>query len=144
MLQMHQALHERRMTMKVLSRSLAAALIVGLSFAVTAQAPSFAGGTASGACPGTAIVTAERPAGAVNLGQRNSSGYSPWSSQFRMTLDSQSRFQFTCISTQGPSSFLNFSSYPVRVRCADRSNLLRARLVPGRVEFQCIARDHRR
>lgn len=130
--------------MKVLSRSLAAALIVSLSFAVTAQAPSLAGGTATGVCDGTAVITPERPAGGANLGQRDANGYSPWTGEFRMALDAQGRFQFRCISTRGPSSFLNFTVLPVHVRCADRSNLLRARYIPGRVEFQCIARDHRR
>ena len=31
----------------------------------------------------------------------------------------------------------------VAVRCADRSNAVKARRAPGRIEFQCVAHDHR-
>ena len=132
------------MTMNGVSHLLAAALIASLSFPVAAQTPRLAGGTAFGPCAGNALITAERPAGGVGLGLRNPQGYSPWSGEFRMALDAQGRFRFRCISTYGPSSFLNLTVSPVHVRCNDRSNLLRARYGPGRVEFQCLARDHRR
>lgn len=133
--------------MKLRSNPLKVAMIAALALtgAAVQTTPSFASGTASASCVGTVTITAVRPAGPVTLPPAGADGYSPWTTDyFTMHLDSRHRFIIQCYTLASSGNFVpEWRDVDVAVRCADHSNVVRARRAPHGVEFQCYAHDHR-
>jgi hypothetical protein len=131
-------------------RTLSLTIIAGLAACVLiagAHRPAFAARTTRVECLNPQIV-AERPAGPVTLPAAGANGYSAWSGRFRMALDNRGRFSVQCLTlttTSGPLTIPSPGTATVTVDCGNHVNLVRARRGPNaRLEFECIARDHRR
>lgn len=131
-------------------RTLPLTILAGLAACLciaTAQTPAFAVRTTSVQCLNPQIV-AERPAGPVTLPAARANGYSDWSGRFRMALDNRGRFSVQCLTattTSGPLTIPSPQVTTVSVNCGNSVNLVRARRGPNAaLEFECIARDHRR
>jgi hypothetical protein len=133
----------------IVMKTLSLTIIVGLAACLLlagAQRPAFAARTTSVQCFNPQLV-AERPAGPVTLPTASANRYSAWSGRFRMALDNSGRFSVQC-STLGFSGGFGpptLGTETVTVDCGHHVNLVRARRGPNNLlEFECIARDHRR
>jgi hypothetical protein len=128
-------------------RTLSLTIIAGLAACLLiagAHRPAFAARTTSVHCAGPQIV-AERPAGPVTLPVAGANGYSDWTGRFRVALDNRGQFSVQCLTLSFSGFVLTEQVATVKVDCGSHVNLVRARRAPNALlEFECLARDHRR